>query len=316
MLISKHLLLVFQVVVFWLLMPTTAEAFGPITHIHIGCQILDKLPLLVPVLGQMLNFYYREFLYGCIAADVIVAKNLASGDLHCHNWNVGFSVLENADTDTQRAFAWGYLCHLAADVIAHNYFVPWKLVTGFPSRITGHTYWEIRLDQKAPSSAWQLIEQISRQRFTEQNGLLARTIEGTIFRFDTNLKIFNGLILLQRLKRWRQILNRMNQRSAWELTAYETEEIYRMSIDSVLDLFTHQSNSLTYRADPAGIHNLKIAKNLRRKLRLIHKRQPWPSTQLETLLEEIRKQFRISIYEPLSLQQFSAEQFIAKFHPK
>ena len=67
---------------------------------------------------------------------------------HCHNWRVGFNVLHEAREGAQKAFAWGFLAHLAADTVAHNYYVPWKLVSSFNKLRTGHAYWELRYDQR------------------------------------------------------------------------------------------------------------------------------------------------------------------------
>ncbi len=286
----------------WLLLLTgEAEAFGPITHVHLGCQILGGLSLLSPALARLLTEHASEYLYGNIAADVIIAKNLASTDKHCHNWEVGFSVLEEAHTDSQRAFAWGYLSHLAADVVAHNYFVPWKLVHGFPSRATGHAYWEIRLDQKAPNQAWDLAQSLTRQQFHEHNGLLSRTIEGTIFRFETNLTIFNGMLLVQRFKRWRGLLDRVDRRSPWVITNEEASQLHQYAVESIFNLLIHQQSSKTFQADPIGMKSLQLAKHLRNSLRHQQSKSPLHPSQLKQILEDVRTNFHKDTYNAAAL---------------
>lgn len=298
---KKMLWIVFQALVMFLYTTGDAEAFGPITHVHLGCQVLANLGLLSPTLAALLKEHASEYLYGNVAADVIIAKNLATSDRHCHNWNVGFSVLDEAETDSQKAFAWGYLSHLAADVIAHNYYVPWKLVLGFPARTTGHAYWEIRLDQKAPDDSWKLTQELTRQKFSEHHGLLSRTIEGTIFRFETNLVLFNGMMLVQRLKRWKEWLDRVDQRSPWILTTHEAEELHRWAMEAIFDLLLHQRSSLTCQRDPTGMRSLDLAKQLRKTLRYHQSRGLFSTPELEQLLEDIRSQFYQHLYQPTEI---------------
>lgn len=296
----KPLWLGVHTIAWYLLFTGDAEAFGPVTHVHLGCQILGGLSLLAPSLAELLRKNSEAYLYGNIAADVIIAKNLAATERHCHNWDVGFSVLEEATNDSQRAFAWGYLSHLAADVVAHNYFVPWKLAAGFPARTTGHAYWEIRLDQKAPNESWELAQELTRQRFSEHHGLLSRTIEGTIFRFETNVIFFNGMLLVQRMKRWRSWLDRVDKRSPWVLTPHEADELHSLAVEAIFDMLTHQRESLTCKSDPTGMDNLHLAKKLRTALRRQHSRNPMRTPELEQTLEEIRLHYHQSIYTPTS----------------
>ena len=64
-----------------------------------------------------------------------IAKKYAAAGRHCHSWPVGFEILDRARDEPLRAFSLGYLAHLAADVVAHNYFVPRQLaITSSTSR--------------------------------------------------------------------------------------------------------------------------------------------------------------------------------------
>ena len=65
---------------------------------------------------------------------------------HLHNWEGGFKLLTGADDDRAAAYAYGFLSHLAADVVAHNFFIP-NLINAYPTgRRLGHLYWEIKAD--------------------------------------------------------------------------------------------------------------------------------------------------------------------------
>jgi hypothetical protein len=52
-----------------------------------------------------------------------------------------------AATDAERAFALGYLSHLAADTIAHNHYVPYHLARYARSKGPRALYWEMRADR-------------------------------------------------------------------------------------------------------------------------------------------------------------------------
>src|SRR6185503_4489544 len=106
------------VVVLW---PSHAWAWGPLAHLDFSSGALTQLDVLSPAVRLLLSNFSSEFLYGSLAADIIVGKNLAKYSVHCHNWNVGFRVLDRARGDAQKAFSFGFLAHLAVDTVAHNY---------------------------------------------------------------------------------------------------------------------------------------------------------------------------------------------------
>ncbi|MBI4042401.1 MAG: zinc dependent phospholipase C family protein, partial [Deltaproteobacteria bacterium] len=110
------------------LWPAIGWAWGPVTHLSFGLSLMDQLQLIAPEIAALLSAYPRDFLYGCLAADITFGKRFVAHESHhCHNWSVGFDVLKAAKNDHQRSFAYGYLCHLAADTIAHNLYVPYKI---------------------------------------------------------------------------------------------------------------------------------------------------------------------------------------------
>ena len=127
-----------------LLWPTDAQAWAPLAHLSFSAQALANLGPVQGGLRDLLYVHPNEFLYGSLAADIVVGKNMAKFVHHCHNWRVGFNVLHEARDRAQKAVAWGFLAHLAADTVAHNYYVPWKLVSSFGKLRTGHAYWELR----------------------------------------------------------------------------------------------------------------------------------------------------------------------------
>ncbi len=128
------------------LVPSDAWAWTPGTHVFLGEALLRSSSLLPTATAELLRAFPYDFLYGSIAADTSIAKKYAAAGRHCHSWTVGFEILERARDEPLRAFSLGYLAHLAADVIAHNYFVPRQLAITSSTAALGHSYWENRFE--------------------------------------------------------------------------------------------------------------------------------------------------------------------------
>ena len=108
--------------------------------------MLANLPQLPRAVADLLRAYPFDFLYGNIAADSSIAKHYAPLGRHCHYWHVGQEIHDLAGSDALRAFGLGYLSHLAADTVAHNYFVPRQLMITSSTAAVGHSYWETRVE--------------------------------------------------------------------------------------------------------------------------------------------------------------------------
>lgn len=76
-----------------LLLPDSAWAFGPATHVFLGRQVLDALPLLPVHIAELIRVHPQSFLYGSMAADISFAKKYVPAGRHCHFWHVGEEIL-------------------------------------------------------------------------------------------------------------------------------------------------------------------------------------------------------------------------------
>jgi len=81
-----------------LFLPDNVLAWGPATHMQLGWNILNNLSMIIGPVRSLIETYPYDYLYGCISADIVVGKRFARALNHCHNWNVGFKVLEKADS--------------------------------------------------------------------------------------------------------------------------------------------------------------------------------------------------------------------------
>jgi len=113
-----------------LLIPHEAFAWGAGIHLQLGSAVINNLQVIRPDIASLIAAYPHDFLYGCLAADITIGKKFTHYLLHC-TLRIGLKVLDNAELPP-RSRAPRLLAHLAADTIAHNYFVPYKIMT--PSR--------------------------------------------------------------------------------------------------------------------------------------------------------------------------------------
>jgi hypothetical protein len=248
-----------------LLLPDAAWAFGPATHVYLGRQLLDMLFLLPESLASLIRAYPQSFLYGSVAADISFAKKYAPEGRHCHFWHVGEEILAAADNDRLRAVGYGYLSHLAADTIAHNFFVPRQLLLTSTTQALGHGYWEHRFDahlgENLTAAARELVMEYDH---SEADNLFDRVLSGTIFSFETNRRIFRGMIRIQDNDRWRTVFDRVVQGSRWDLTDHTIEAYASRAFDYVVDYLLRRSESVAASLDPTGDFNLHLAKKVRR----------------------------------------------------
>jgi hypothetical protein len=267
------LLLVGLAAVFVLAWPNDALAWGPVTHLVHGSQVLDSLSILTPALQEILREHRLPYLYGCVAADIVQAKKYTrSLYTHCHCWPVGWQIAEAAEGERQQAFAYGYLSHLAGDVYSHNHFVPIQLVVSYQARTLRHVYWEARFDAAQARDRFRLLRSVFEHRYPDCDRLVERVVERTLFSFRTNKRIFNSVMALQRLDQWQAMIRHLSQRSRYPLPATEIDRFNELCIGAIRDLLSRGKRSACQHADPTGRDALARAGVLRRKLRALKRR--------------------------------------------
>ena len=236
-------------------------------HIDLASSVLNNLKVLPASLQTLLSNYRYDFIYGCISADIINGKKFVEYVKHCHNWHMGMKVLEKAKSDPQRAFAYGYLCHLAADVVAHNYYVPNQIIASFSTRTLKHTYWELRFDGYIDKSIWDLANRVAKEMHKDNDPILREILDDTLFSFNTNKRIFNGLLVMGRLKRWHKAIDLISSKSKWILTEEEVANYRKISLDSVMAFLIDGKKASCCKADPAGRKSLQVANEIRKELK-------------------------------------------------
>jgi hypothetical protein len=260
-----------------LLSPGEAWAWGPITHIVHGSAVLEGMRQLAPAMASLLDANADRYLYGCVGADIIQAKAYTrSVATHCHRWPVAWNIVASARSDGELAFAWGYMTHLAADIVSHNHFVPLHLVLSFDARASGHAYWEARVDGLQTPVYADRLREVLTGRYEDCDELVNRVVEHTLFSFRTNKRIFDSLMGLSKLDRWQRLVRTVNDRSRFRLTRDMVDVYNQACVASAADLLINRKQSYTQRQDPTGKETLDRAFVLRRQLRRLQREQRLP----------------------------------------
>jgi len=284
-----------------ILTPHEALAWGPGIHLQLGSAVLNNLQLLKPALAAVIAEFPNDFLYGCIAADITVGKKFTHYLLHCHRWRVGLKVLENAATPAHRACAYGYLTHLAADAVAHNFFVPYKIMLSFSTLTLKHAYWEMRFEQYVEKDIWETGRQVSQENYHDNDALLRRVLSDTIFSFGTNKRIFNSILLVSRLEKWQQMLKTFSDSSRYILEDTDRDEYMSLALEAVFDSLNGMEESRIFQADPTGERALLSAEMVRKNLRLLYRSGKIDKAQAMEQLLELKGTLREAICEPEQL---------------
>lgn len=285
------------------LAPQDAFAWGAGFHLQLGAAVLNNLHALKPALAALLSEFPLDFLYGCIAADITIGKKFTHYLQHCHRWEIGLKVLHNAVSPRQRSCAHGYLAHLAADTVAHNFFVPYKIMRSFSTLTMKHTYWEMRFESMVGKEIWETGRKVSLENFQSNDALLRNVLSDTIFSFATNKRIFNSILLLSRMEQWQRVLKTVSESSSYILETSDLEEYAGLSEEAVFDFLNNGEKSRYFFADPTGERALATAEAVRKNLRILYKSGKITKEQAFGQLDDIKLRLRQAICSPAMLRQ-------------
>lgn len=224
--------------------PSSAFAWGPLTHIYFGSEIIAFSPLIPAGVYSIIRKYKHDFLYGNLMADIILGKKYMPRDKNSHSWKVGMSLLESASSEQQKAFSYGYVSHLAADTVAH------RILTRHQRNI-GHTFYEMKADSIVDKSYWFQAIAIDKRVQRRNDVFLERSLDRFLFSFKTNKRIFQGVFILSLFNNGRMsdfIDNNISTRYIPDRKQIET--LHEESIDRILDVLNKGEHSSVLKESP------------------------------------------------------------------
>jgi len=250
-----------------LLASTPALAWGPATHVELATDLLGQIHLLPAAVAALLARYGKDYLFGNIAADVVMAKRLSRVRQGCHHWDTGFAILDDARSDRGKAFAFGYLSHLAADTIAHNKFLPRQMTLTRTTMSFGHFYWELRADALIGPPSWERLRVVLDEVFAEHEASLHVRLTDTFLPFVVNWRLFYRMNRFLTRRLWRRAMDQWYHVSRWHLSE-ELMRAYRAEcLERMIEVLTDQRAARVCHEDPNGNVALTYTKLQRRQLR-------------------------------------------------
>lgn len=292
-----------------LLLPGDAFAWGMGVHLEIGSRLLAHAEDFNPALRALLTAHPNDFLYGCLSADITVGKKYTHYLRNCHSWNMGKKVLANAKSNREKACAWGYLVHLAADCVAHSYFIPYKTVRTFNTALHNHAYWEMRIESRLPPQIWTQAREVAAGDNRDNDRMLRSVLARTLFSFGTNKRIFNSIILLSQIERWQKGLQLVDTRSRWILEEDDLADYLESAYQAAYSLLSEGDACPYLKADPTGERALRAANALRRNLNHLWLEGKLSESAVEKQMAEVKSLFRAGITQPEKLLELVSDHY-------
>ena len=227
---------------------------------------MGSLYLLPPAMRAILERFPLHFLYGSVAADISFAKKYVPEGRHCHNWGIGEEILASAPSEPLTAVGYGYLAHLAADTVAHNFFVPRQLLLTSTTQALGHTYWEHRMDMHVGEEFLSLARHVVVDHdHADADSLFDEVLSRTVFSFTTNRRIFRGMIRFQGHERWQRVFGQVLANSRFDLPNPVVDRYFELAFEAMVDYLRDRGDSSAAALDPVGDLNLRLAKKVRHR---------------------------------------------------
>lgn len=229
---------------FFVLIPATSFAWGPLTHMYLGSEVFYLGGLLPTAVYGLIKKYRQDYLYGNIMADAILAKKYLPTEKHSHNWSVAVELLESSRTKPEEAFSMGFMSHLAADTVAHGSYTA-------GCRGLEHSLLEFRADSTIDRTYWIQALSIRKKVQVRNDSFLEKSLESAFFSFKTNRRIFKGFVALSGLNK--QVLGNsfMNGLAGFNEET-SLKGFHKESIERIVDVLSNGTRSEVLKKNPVA----------------------------------------------------------------
>lgn len=213
--------------------PGYAWAWGPLTHSYLAHELFSYAAVLPAGVLGLLTRCRQDFLYGNLMADMIIGKKYLPDGESSHDWNTAFNLLDQVRTSSEKAFVYGYLCHLAADTVAHETLTDEKTNVG-------HTWVELKADSIINKIYWVQVVTINKAVQRRHDPLLQGNLARFLFSFKTNKRIYKSILFLS-------LLNRRRKKG---VDAPYIRELHCQSISRMIDVLVNRRRSTVLQKSP------------------------------------------------------------------
>lgn len=219
----------------FILVPSFAFAWGPLTHMYLANELYSYAPLIPAGIMAVIKKYKQDFLYGNLMADMILGKKYLPEDKSSHSWEVAFNLLDQAEKGPEKAFVYGYLSHLAADTVAHG------ILTDDMLNVE-HTWIELKADSLIDKDYWLQSVTFSKAVQKRNDRFLEGSLDSVFFSFKTNKRIYKSMVFMSFL-----ILNRKKRRG---INQRYICQLHDESVARMLDLIKNGKDSAVIDSSP------------------------------------------------------------------
>lgn len=234
-------------------------AWGPAVHMVIASSILGDAAAVMPAIAGVIQAFPLEFVYGNLAADFFVGKGLKHKKGHSHNWETGFRFLEKVGEEQEASYAYGFLSHLAADIVAHNYFVPSLLHRYSAWKRLGHLYWEAKADHSVGPLYTSMAREVLSMEHLGCDELLKIAVNRRGNGLGARKRIYTQSVKFTDYLNHSMSIHLVNWASRYQISPEYLAFMIQLSYRLVRDLLTHPGSSPCLSYDPIGSRNLWLA---------------------------------------------------------
>ncbi len=246
-------ILVVILVMVELVMPGTSYAWGPGIHVYIGASALEYVQNVVPAVAAVLESSPLYYLYGCLSADIFFGNTGKSTKRKCHTWEIGLKLLEISKDNHEKAYAYGFLTHLAADTVSHNVCLPHFMATNSVSKKWQHCFWEWQFDGIVPYEYRGVAREVFSHPFTRVDRILCSLTNVRFPVFWTKKAIYART--LGRRTRDRRSLSSIISCACLahqQKNLFHLKKSLSLSLAAVLDVLRNPGGSAFLQLDPLG----------------------------------------------------------------
>lgn len=248
-----------------MILPEQALAWGPGVHMVAGNWILQNLVALPASVAAVLMQYPGQFLHGSLSADIFIGKGSRPKKGHSHNWESGFALLDKAESSQQRAYAYGYLAHLAADTVAHNVFVPGLSHTIPATGKMAHVYLEIQADRLLAWDSSDAVGVFHEKSSRKSAAMLRATMRQRALSFWLKTRLFESSVALGGSRAWRGSLRVLDSLVPEHERSALLDRMLMLSARAMISVLREERDSPVLALDPIGAEALARAKGKGRK---------------------------------------------------
>lgn len=259
----------------FVLLPESAYAWGPGVHISIAEWLLSNLSILPASVAHTIATHKDAFKYGALSADIFIGKGSTVVPGHSHNWETGLTLLQNVQSPKLRSYAYGYLSHLAADVVAHNNYVP-SLMSGAPtSGKFGHVYIEAQADRMVRWNS-NSVRGLFKISCTDHDCELLAATNKNKSGFAIRKQVFRSSVALCGGYPWKTSLKLIHHTMPGAADRKYLRSMIDASVRSVVNILSKQDKSAVIGVDPIGATALADSKGMCAGTPVLPRRNPFP----------------------------------------